>query len=479
VRGTAGELGPGRDSTLSAPRSTVVRMPSTSHDQRDARAVEALRALVRLPTVSRREAGETDLEAFDRLLDELAARFPRLHGTASPVRVSTHGLLFHWRGRGAQRPVVLMAHLDVVPVEPDDPWRHDPFGADVVDGHVWGRGTLDDKGALVALCAAVEGLLEDGVTPAQDVWLSFGCDEEVAGHAAEQAVKALQQKGILPWFVLDEGGAVALEALPGIRIPVAVVGVAEKGVTSVELVATGPGGHASTPSPNGPTARIARAVTRVEATRAPARLPAPTIEMIRRVAPHAPFWVRPVLRRAERLAPLLTRAMLLAGPETAAMARTTTAVTTLSGAPALNVLATSARAGLNVRLAVGDTVEAMLARLRRAIGDDTIRVEVLERNDASPVSPVDDDAFRLLERTVAGVYPTAVTVPYVQTGATDSRHFTALTPRVYRFAPFRMTRAQRAAIHSYDEHLGLPDFLDGIAWYRLLLQSLPEDGSPS
>ena len=124
-----------------------------------------------------------------------------------------------------------MAHLDVVPVDESAPWQHPAFSAEIVDGAIWGRGTLDDKGCVAAICEAVERLLEAGHRPAQDVWLSFGCDEEVSGPTAEAAVDELVRRGVRPWLVLDEGGAVAHGAFPGVKRAVAAIGVAEKGTT--------------------------------------------------------------------------------------------------------------------------------------------------------------------------------------------------------------------------------------------------------
>ena len=401
--------------------------------------VPKLQALVRIPTVSDRDPALVDTAAFDRLLETLREQFPLVHERLELTRVSTHGLLLHWPGASDGRPVVLMAHLDVVPVDEGAPWQHPPFDAVVVDGAVWGRGTLDDKGCVVAICEAVERLLQQGFSPAQDVWLSFGCNEEVGGDSA----------------------------------PLAVIGVTEKGTTSLRLVAEGRGGHASVPAPMGPTARIARAVTRLEKAPFPPRTPAPTIELLRRVAPHAPRPLRPVLSRAASLGPALSRLLVAAGPEAAAMTRTTAAVTTLSGSPALNVIASRAPAGVNLRVMVGDTVASAIAHVRKAIRDDTVTVEVVEQNEPSPVSPVDDEAFRLIESTIAELFPAAVPTPYVMMGATDSRFFTDLCERVYRYAPFRMTKAQRQSIHSYDEHLGVDALAEGVLWYSRLIERLP------
>ena len=437
------------------------------------RAVGKLQALVRIPTVSDHDPDGVDAGAFDRLLEELARQFPVLHERLELIRVDTHGLLFRWPGRAADRPVVLMAHLDVVPVDETAPWRHPPFGAEIHDGAIWGRGTLDDKGAVVGICEAVETLLEQEFVPNQDVWLSFGCNEEVSGTAATLAVAALEARGVRPWLVVDEGGAIASEAFPGVGAPIGVVGVTEKGVTSLELRVDGRGGHASTPVRMGPTARLARAITRLDRSPMPASLPEPTLELFRRMAPHASLALRPLLANAGRLRPVLTRALLAAGPEPAAMARTTFAVTTLSGSPALNVIASTARAGVNIRIMVGDTVAGVLEHVRRSIADDRVLVEVVERNEPSPVSPVDDEAFALLEATIVEVFPDAVAAPYVMMAATDSRFFTAICTRVYRFAPFRMTKAQRESIHSYDEHLGVDALVDGVRWYQRLIERIP------
>jgi carboxypeptidase PM20D1 len=450
-------------------------MREPDNEQGLPRAVGRLQALIRIPTVSQRDLEALDTAAFDDFVVELERQYPLLHERLELTRVHTHGLLFHWPGTSSNRPVVLMAHLDVVPVE--GTWQHDAFSGAVVDGRIWGRGTLDDKGCLAGICEAVETLLERDFTPAQDVWLSFGCDEEVFGTAAEVAVAELDRRRVRPWFVVDEGGAVAHDAFTGIGKPVGVVGVTEKGVMSIELKVEGRGGHASTPARMGPTARLARAITRLERSPMPSSVPPPTVDLFRRLAAHAPLPLRPLMANAGRLGPALSRLLTALGPESAAMVRTTFAVTTLSGSPALNVIAQRATAGVNIRIMLGDTSESVLAHVRKAIRDDRVEIEVIEAYEPSPLSPYStadstDDAFELIVDTMGEVFPDAVPAPYVMMAATDSRTFTAICDRVYRFAPFRMTKAQREAIHSYDEHLGVEDFLDGVRWYQRLIEKL-------
>ena len=244
-------------------------------------------------------------------------------------------------------------------------------------------------------------------------------------------------------------------------------------MTSLELRVDGRGGHASTPTRNGPTVRLAKAIARLDRHQMSASVPDPTVELFRRMAPHAPRALRPLMANAARLRPVLTRALIAAGPEPAAMTRTTFAITTLSGSPALNVIASTAKAGVNIRIMVGDTVASVLEHVRRTIDDDQVQVTVVEQNEPSPISPYDDEAFALIESTITEIFPDAIAAPYVMMAATDSRFFTQICSRVYRFAPFRMTKAQRESIHSYDEHLGVDAFVDGVRWYQRLIERIP------
>lgn len=430
------------------------------------RAVAKLQAAIRIPTVAHPD--HMDAKTFKDFHAQLRKDFALLHKQLELIPIGDHGLLFHWAGESAERPVVLMAHQDVVPVEGD--WQYPGFSGEIAEGQIWGRGTLDDKGCLIAICEAVERHLEEGFVPAQDVWLSFGANEEISGTDAVAAVTELRRRDIRPWFVIDEGGAIAHDAFPTVSPPLGVIGVSEKGTAHVELIVEDRGGHASMPSKWGPTARLARAIVRLEQHPFPANVPGPTLEMIERLANHASALLRPVLANATRLSPVIDRALVAAGPESAAMVRTTTTVTTLSGSPANNVIASKASAGVNVRIMVGETVEQVLAHLRKVIKDKAVQVELISGSEPSPISPYENDpAFTSITSTIEEVFPDAVATPYVMMAATDSRFFTQICERVYRFAPFRMTKQQREAIHSYDERIGVEDFLAGIDWYYRFL----------
>jgi carboxypeptidase PM20D1 len=438
-----------------------------------ASSVERFRELLRIPTVSHADEAQIDWAAFDRFQDALERLYPALHQSLEREVVDGHSLLFRWRGAEASDPLVLMAHIDVVPVVESE-WAHAPFAADLVgegaDAEIHARGAIDDKGALVAIAEAVEQLVADGFTPARDVYLAFGHNEETAGGGAQAIVEVLKGRGIRPALVLDEGGAVVDGVIPGVTVPTAMVGVAERGVMTLLLTARDSGGHASTPPATPATARLARAIDRLHRNPSPPRLAPPVRAMLSTVAPHAPQPLRSVLRSLAVTGPLVAVVLSRLGPEMNAIVRTTAVATELSGAPGENVLATTARASINIRLLTGDTVAGAAERARRVIADPEVEIEVRHGSDPSPVSPWRGEAWRRLATTVRDTLgEDVVTTPYLQLGASDSRWFTAISDHVYRFTPFHLTRSERDALHAHDERIRVDVWLRGIGFYRELI----------
>lgn len=440
-----------------------------------------LSSLVQIPTVSVWDPQHLDHESFARHRAALATFYPRVHALQSEP-AGDHGLLYRWPGKGRQDvlhpyPVVLMAHQDVAPVRAVD-WSGNPFSGEIRDGVVHGRGTLDDKGGLVAVLDAVETLLTEGFVPERDIWLFFGADHETVGESAQIAVRRLYELGVRPWLVIDEGGSVATDVLPGVDRQTALVGVAEKGLVGIDLYTTDVGGHAATPGRWTATTRLARAVTRVGRHRFAARVDAPTVELLGKVAPVATGIKGATLRLAARTAAGPLRklaAWVLAGggPEAVATVRTTVAVTELEGSPGASTAATTARARLDVRVALGDTVDRTVARLRRVIRDKRVEIEVVESSEPSEVSPTDSQQFALLGEAIGAAYPDAVVAPYVTVAATDARRFTPISDHVFRFSPFVMTREQRQSTHGTAEHLSVDSLSRGVHFYREVLRKIP------
>ncbi len=438
-------------------------------------ALANLRELIRIPTVSRLDTAQTRWQHFDDFIAALARLYPLVHSRLELTVVGGYTLLFRWPGRLTHQSAVLMAHYDVVAAE-DSGWDHPPFAADLT-GHgageiIWGRGTLDDKGALVAILEAVERQLAAGMTPEHDVYLSVGHDEETLGSGAAAVVALLGSRGIRPAMVLDEGGAIVTGAFPGMTGPVAAVGVSEKGASIVRLVVSQSGGHASTPPELTATTRLARAIVRLGAAPFPAGFNPAMMQMFAVLGGHALGIFGVAFRHARIVRPLLLAAFTRVSNETAAMTRTTAAVTMLDAGLAANALAERATATISLRVAVGSNVATAVNHIRRVIRDDEVAIEIVDASEPSPISPATGAAWNLLAETIERSHPGTVVTPYVQTGATDSRRFTELSEHVYRFTPFEMSRDERNTLHAVNERMHVATWLRGIEFYADLIAAL-------
>lgn len=438
------------------------------------RALERFQELIRIPTVSRLDTSEVEWEHFDRFIETVERLYPAMHRVLERELVEGHTMLYRWKGRHSSEPAVLMAHYDVVAAT-DEGWTHPPFAAEISgqgeERELWGRGTIDDKGSLVAILEAVEAQVEAGFQPSHDVYLSFGHDEETHGSGAAAVAALLQERDIRPALVLDEGGAIADDAFPGVEEPIAVIGVAEKGPTLIRLVVDQQGGHASTPPRLSTTARLARAIVRLNSIPFPAGLNPAVLEMLRTLAPHASGVVGRALRALPVTKPLLL-SVFAKSDETRAMTQTTQAVTQLSAGHASNALAEHAEAMVNLRIAVGSSVDEAIEHVRKAIRDDKVRIERVQVTEPSPISPTSGTAWETIAATIGSTHPEAIITPYVQNGATDSRHFTGISPAVYRFTPFVLSRAERDALHAKNERIRVSSFERGVGFYRELLKRL-------
>ncbi|WP_282824540.1 M20/M25/M40 family metallo-hydrolase [Gulosibacter sediminis] len=433
---------------------------------------ERLSRMIQVRTVSAEldARGREPFEAFVSLLAEL---YPRIHASLELERITDFGLLYRWPGATPTAdPVVLMAHYDVVPVDESDPWTHPPFEGRIEGGSVYGRGALDDKGPLVVLLDAVENLLADEFVPARDVYLSFGGNEETFGAAAQAIVEVFRERGLTPWLVLDEGGAVTDAPLPFVQGLAAMVGVGEKGVATVRLTARSDGGHASTPPPLTAVGRVSRAVSRLTPTTFTARVPAAITRMLGLFTTRSTGVGRLLYRMLAAWPWLNARVFARLGGEAAALVRTTVAPTKITGGTAHNVLPSQAEAVVNLRLALGETVAGTVRRLQRRIADRSVAVEVLEGSDASPESPSDVPQFALIADAVRVSHPAAITVPYVTMAATDSRYFHQICPATYRFAPLLMNAEQRASIHGVAERVDIAELERGERFHRALIEGI-------
>lgn len=439
----------------------------------DAQAAAArLAEALAIPTLSRQD-GSVDEAAFEDLHQLLMDRFPAVHDALERERVDGYSLLYTWRGTDPSLPpVILLGHLDVVPVAPgtEAEWVHDPFSGTLEDGWIWGRGALDDKHNVLGQLEAVERLLHQGYQPQRTVYLAYGHDEERGGAGAQAIVATLQRRGVRARMVLDEGGAIVTDGLPGLAGPAALIGIAEKGYATVTLEAASEGGHASMPPPSTASGRIGAAVAALEARPMPASVSGPAAQMFDWLAPEMGGPMRLVFANRWLLEPVI-RSQMVGKNSTNALIRTTHAVTMLEGAPQENVLPARARARVNYRILPGDTPEAVLAHVRSVVEPFGVTASLDPRflSPPSPVSPV-DGPFLDLQAAIHEVFPEAVVAPYLVLGATDARHYAPLSDHVYRFSPMMLSQADLARIHGTNERLSVEGYGRLVAFYVRLVE---------
>lgn len=437
-------------------------------------AVQRLSRAVQFKTVSYQDPDDFDGEQFQGLERFLVQAFPLVHQHLEKETVNRWSLLYTWQGTDPSlNSVLLMAHLDVVPVVPgtEGNWDQDAFSGAVVDGWVYGRGTMDDKVSAMAILEAIEGLLRDGKQPKRTVLLSFGHDEEVGGNNGASAVAAeLQKLGVQAEFVLDEGGAIVTGAMPGLDGPAATIGVAEKGYLSVRLTAHAEGGHSSQPPPETAIGILSKAVVKLQNHQMPASIDGLTAEMLQTVGPEMNFGMKSILANLWLFSPLL-KSQFAQSPVMNAFMRTTTAPTIIEGGAKENVLPPEASAVVNFRILPGDTTDDVIAHVQQVVADDRVSIEPLMTmaSDPSKVSPSDGPVFAMISRTVREVVPDAVVTPYLVIGGTDARHFEPLSDRVYRFLPMTIEADDLKRMHGANERISVDAYATMIRFYRRLL----------
>lgn len=435
-------------------------------------AAKRLAGGIRIRTVSYQDASRFSAVEFRRFHEYLETSFPKLHATLAKETVSEYSLLYTWKGIDETLPPVLLtAHMDVVPVEQSSEalWEQPPFDGQIQDGFIWGRGAWDDKGSLFGICEAVEMLVGEGFRPQRTIYLAFGHDEEVTGtHGASEIAKLLQSRGIRPEFVLDEGFAVTKGIFPGFTAPVAPIGISEKGYMTLELTATGAGGHSSMPEHPTAVGRLSAALAVLENNPVPGGIRGIQSRTFEYLAPESPMPNRLFLANLWLFRPLIERQMRSSAAGDASL-RTTTAPTMLAASDKENVLPITATAVVNFRVHPEDTTDGVVEYVRRTIADDHVAIVVRTASPPSPISPVDDPAFSLVARSIREVFPNAVTAPGVVLGATDSRYYAPISERIYRFVPIVVEPQDVARFHGVNERISVEGYGRVIQFYRQII----------
>jgi len=432
-------------------------------------AVTALQKLVQCKTISYNDGALEDDAEFQKLIDLLPGLYPKVFEACTLQKLPGRALLFRWPGKSGEKPAVLMAHYDVVPVL-EEMWDKPPFAGIIEDGVLWGRGTLDTKVTMNGALFAANTLLEQGFTPENDIYFAFSGGEEVNGPGAKHIVDWFTENKVAPAIVVDEGGAVVENVFPGVKVPCGMVGIAEKGMMNVRYTVHSGGGHASAPLPKTPITSLASACRKVVDNPFKMHINKPAALMFDTLARHSTFVYRLIFSNLWCFKPVLDMICKGSGGEMNALVRTTTAFTQAEGSTARNVIPAKATLVSNMRLSPLDSVAQAKAYLEKVVNDPDVEMEVLESFEPSPVSETDCESYYKVADAVAETWRGCVVTPYLMVQCSDSRHYRDLSKNVYRFSAMDLTAEERRTIHGNNERIRLETVGKAVEFYMRLMK---------
>ena len=432
-------------------------------------AVKALGELVKCRTVSNADKSLEDDREFEKLIALLPELYPLVTKSCPLTRLPDRGLLYRWQGREPGPAAVLMAHYDVVPVDEAN-WAKPAFDALIEDGVMWGRGTLDTKVTFNGILSAAENLIGQGFQPQHDIYFAFSGGEEVNGPGAVNIVNYFRDNKIQLSMVVDEGGGVVQDVFPGVQEPCALIGIAEKGLMNLEFSISGGGGHASAPAPHTPVGRLSLACTRLEAKPFPAHFSKPVLEMFDTLGRHSTFAYRMIFANLWLFGGILDRICKKSGGELNALLRTTVAFTQMQGSQAPNVIPPQASMVANLRLNPEDSVAGAIEYIRGVIADPEIRLTDQVSMEPSPVSRTDCEGWQKVRAAVSDTWPGSLVAPYLMVQCSDSRHYGAISDKVYRFSAMALSSEERRTIHGNNERITLDAIGKAVEFFMRLMK---------
>lgn len=439
----------------------------------DDEVVKRFSQAIRLKTISKEDPSAIDSTEFKKFSELLVKSFPLTDSLLEKKVFNEFSFLYKWQGSNSQlKPALMMGHLDVVPVDDVEieSWQQPPFSGNVVDGQIWGRGTIDDKVNVFGTLEAVELLLKEGFRPERTIYLAFGHDEENLGvYGARTIASYLKNNGVQLEFVLDEGYSIVEDMIPGMTLPVALIGIAEKGYTSLKLTVNIEGGHSSMPKPETAIDVLAKAVSHIRKSKFPAILSGPMSEFADFIGPEMPFINRMAFANRTIFKPLIVSSYEQSTSGNALM-RTTVAPTIFRAGQKENVIPQQAEAIINLRIIPGETMQSVKDKISKIVNDDRVVISLHGNgNNPSAISGTDTKGFEIIHKSIREVFPKTLVAPNLVIAATDSRYFKDVSDHIYRFAPIRLNPDNISTFHGVNEHISIVQYKDAIRFYRQVI----------
>jgi acetylornithine deacetylase/succinyl-diaminopimelate desuccinylase-like protein len=430
------------------------------HEKTIPSPLEVLQTLVRFDTTNPPGNETACINYLDGIFKQAGFTTTILGRTAERTNLITR-----LPGRGEASPVIWQAHVDVVTTA-EQTWRHPPFAADIVDGTLWGRGTLDDKGAAAMMTAALLRAKAQGIVPPGDIIFTALADEEAgAEYGAKFLVEQHPEQFADAHFAIGEGGGVSMK-MSG-KTFYAIM-LAEKQICSVRLTMNGRAGHGSVPLRGQAMAKLARVLHTLDRKRLPVHITPTSRQMLTGISDALPFPQNLVLRQL--LNPALTNRVLDLlgdkGEQLGAGLHNTASPTIVRGGEKINVIPGEITLDLDGRLLPGFSPDDMVRELRALLGDG---IDIAVTNYEPGPQPADMERFAVLADIVREADPAGIPIPFLVFGVTDARHFAKLGIQSYGFIPMQIPDELIKTIHAADERIPVAS----IEWgTQVLLETL-------
>lgn len=455
---------------------TLLNQPASNHQEvhlidLPSDAIKHMSEAIQIPTETPNDFFQFDTATFLKYRQFIANAYPLVHQHLQRTIIDSFHYIYKWQGTDTTLlPIVLMAHYDVVPVEASaiKLWHAKPYGGEVKENYIWGRGVLDDKSSMISILEATEAQLKAGFQPKQSIYLCFGGDEESNGRGAAAIVKYFEQQHQRFDMVVDEGGDISTESNKNIHQPIASIGVGEKGYVTLVMTAQKAGGHSSVPGKQTAIDILSRAIVKIKDHEMQPKIIAPIKSYIERISSHnTNFWEK--LKQSNLW---LFEGQVIRDfsedPHLNALVRTTIVPTVFNSGVRDNVIPTFATAYVNSRILPGETPNDVKAFVEKTIDDTNIKVSIYPNYQTMPSSSTDinSKAFTRIEKAIKAIVKEVVVAPMLMVGATDSRNYRSISDGVINFTP--LTDAK--GYHGIDERMQIQDFKNCFNFYTLLIQ---------
>ncbi len=434
-------------------------------------AIKHMTEAIQIATETPNDAFEYDSAVFYSYRKLIEKNYPLVHQQLSRTVIDSFNYIYKWQGTDTTKlPMVLMAHYDVVPVESSaiKLWHAKPYGGEVKDNYIWGRGVLDDKSSMISLLEATEAQLKAGFIPSQTIYLCFGADEESNGRGAAAMVKYFESKKQRFDMVVDEGGEISTEDNKNIRQPIASVGVGEKGYVTLVLSVQRAGGHSSIPEKSSSIGILSKALHTIEENQIPTRITPPIKAYLERISSYNTNFFEKMQLSNLWLFEKWVLHNMTQNRSSNALVRTTLVPTVVNSGVRDNVIPTFATAMVNSRILPGETPNSVKAYVEKIVNDTNVKISIYPNYETMPstTTEINSAAFKRVESAIHAVVKDVLVAPMLMVGATDSRNYRTLSDGVINFTP--LTDAK--GYHGIDERMLISDYEKCFNYYTFLIK---------